>query len=168
MRCFIGLWPDDEAVARLRELPRAAVPGLRWTTADQWHVTLRFLGDLDAAAVADVGERLRGALAGERAAQLAAGPVTAVLGRSVLCLPVDGADGLAARVRAATADVGEPPTAPFRGHLTLARSRRGIPSAVRDQPFEVSWPAMSVALIGSRLDPAGARYTTVLEVPLLA
>ena len=53
MRLFVAVWPTPAVVEELGALPRPAAPGLRWTTADQWHVTLRFLGDADPGEAAD-------------------------------------------------------------------------------------------------------------------
>ena len=41
------MWPPPEVVARLAALARPTVEGVRWTTPEQWHVTLRFLGWVD-------------------------------------------------------------------------------------------------------------------------
>src|SRR3954454_9641892 len=46
MRLFIAVWPPPEVVARMEALPRPAEDGVRWTTPDQWHVTLRFFGSV--------------------------------------------------------------------------------------------------------------------------
>ena len=62
-RCFVAI-PIGDA---LREDLRTAVAGwrdhddlagLRWTDADAWHVTLAFLGSIDAASVPEVVGRL--------------------------------------------------------------------------------------------------------------
>ncbi len=47
MRLFVAVWPSAAVVDELRGLERPARPGVRWTTADQWHVTLRFLGEME-------------------------------------------------------------------------------------------------------------------------
>jgi len=152
----VGVWPPQTVVDALAVLPRPAVPGLRWTTPDQWHVTLRFLGpvDLDDAAAA-FG---RVAPAGPVVATL--GPTVGSLGASVLQVPVAGLDDLAARVMAA---LGAGQRA-FRGHLTLARARgRG---GVDLRPFtgaavSARWSVGELTLVRSHLEPAGARYEVV-------
>jgi 2'-5' RNA ligase len=45
-------------VAQLAALDRPTRPGIRWTTEDQWHVTLRFLGEVGEEEL----ERVKGAL----------------------------------------------------------------------------------------------------------
>jgi len=167
----VAVWPPDAVLRRLEALARPPTPGLRWTTSDQWHVTLRFLG---AAPPVPAGDRLDAApgLLGR-----GGGPVTARLGpasawfprRRVLQIPVAGLDALAAAVVAATADTGDPdPGVPWRGHLTLARMRGGAPgpSELAGTRVEASWPVEEITLVASELDPAGARYRIVRRVPL--
>ena len=40
-----------EVLDQIGASPRVYLPGVRWTTRDQWHVTLRFLGSADVDAV---------------------------------------------------------------------------------------------------------------------
>ena len=49
MRLFVAVWPPADVIDGLRGLERPSVDGVRWTTPDQWHVTLRFLGELPSA-----------------------------------------------------------------------------------------------------------------------
>ena len=110
MRLFVAAMPDGATVNCLRETcggwPRPKVAGLRWTGPDQWHVTLRFLGSVDPGEAAAALDGL-----GWAAAEARLGPVTALLGRAVLMVPVGGVDGLAGAVAAATVDLGGLPEA---------------------------------------------------------
>ena len=131
---------------------------MRWLPADQWHVTLRFLGEADP-------DEASAALAGLVAAPAEAvvGPSTRLLGDSVLVVPVAGLDRLAAEVMAATAGVGEPPEdRPFVGHLTLCRFRDGPPSGAAGAAIHTTFPVDEVVLVRSRTLPAGAVHD-VLE-----
>jgi 2'-5' RNA ligase len=158
VRLFIAVWPPDEMVAQIAALARPAVPGLRWTSSDQWHITLRFLGSVahPAPALAAL-HRLRDGVAVARL-----GPSVGRFGDRVLHVPVAGLEGLAAAVVAATADVGQPPDGrPFFGHITLARPRGR--SRVRLQPLTGgeltgSWPVGEVTLVASTTHADGARY----------
>ena len=47
VRLFVAVWPPESVVEMLLGLDRPEGPDLRWTTEPQWHVTLRFLGDVD-------------------------------------------------------------------------------------------------------------------------
>lgn len=152
-RLFVGVWPPAPVVDALRALPRPQMPEVRWSTEDQWHVTLRFLGDVD-----DVGA-VRDALrqVSWASAAVEVGPATARLGQSILMLPVRGVDELANALPLPIAE-------PFTGHLTVARARgrRGrVPAALEGTPFEASWTATSFALVRSETRPAGAVYSDV-------
>jgi 2'-5' RNA ligase len=160
-RLFVALWPPADVLDALEALPRLPLAGARWTTRAQWHVTLRFLGSADGRVAAAALDNL---VATPCTAEL--GPRPTRLGRGVLTLPVTGIDELAAAVVHATAHVGVPPdTRRFRGHLTLAESRRGHAPRL-DAELRASWPVTEVALVESHLHPAGARYDTVHTVPL--
>ncbi|HVM01677.1 MAG TPA: 2'-5' RNA ligase family protein, partial [Acidimicrobiales bacterium] len=127
MRLFVAVWPPEEvvgavasAVAALSAAHPEQARALRWTGPEQWHVTLRFLGD---AGLDEAARAFRAVAAPARPGPATAvlGPATGRFGRRVLHLPVAGLDDLAAAVVAATAGVGEPPEdRPFAGHLTLA------------------------------------------------
>jgi 2'-5' RNA ligase len=160
-RLFVAVWPPAAVVQQLRELPRPAHPGTRWTSADQWHVTLRFLGDVDVGAA-------RAALAElhHPSATAVLGPQPRPLGPGVLVLPVAGLDSLAAAVRAATDGLVGAETRPFAGHLTLARARRGACVHVSTWTFVATWPVVDVTLVQSHLDARGARYSDVAAVTL--
>lgn len=164
----MAVWPSSEVVDVLRALPRPPVPGLRWTTEDQWHVTLRFLGEAEveeAAAALDALSWDGGPV------EAVLGPRTERLGRTIVHVPVAGLDEVAAAAVAATAGVGEPPAdRPFRGHLTLARAHRGrvdlrplVGAAMAGR-----WPVEEVTLVAGRLHPQGARYEVVSRAPLVS
>ena len=129
MRLFVAVWPSADVVATIAALARPEVEGLRWTTRDQWHITLRFFGavELEAVSVA-----LRSASAPATTAVL--GPETGRFGKRVLHVPVSGLDAVAKAVVRATKKVGKPPEPrPFTGHLTLARLNRLRRHEARDQ-----------------------------------
>lgn len=158
MRLFVAVRPPDavlDVVAGLRRPPR---PGVRWTTRPQWHVTLRFLGEVN-----DPGP----VTAALEAAPLArcdavVGPRVAALGRGAVVVPVGGLERLADAVVAATGGFGSPPAArAFRGHLTLARARRGPVRDLVGEPVKLGFPVDEVRLVRSHLGADGARYEDV-------
>ncbi len=158
MRCFVAVLPPPEVSDVLARLDRPAAPGVRWTHPDQWHVTLRFLGEVDP------GEA-SAALTGLNAEAVVAtmGPATIGLGGHTVVIPVSGLDGLAASVVARTALVGEPPEdRPFVGHLTLARLGAPAPPGSVGIPLAAEFPVGEVCLVASHLLPDGAAYE-VLE-----
>ncbi|HEX4863267.1 MAG TPA: 2'-5' RNA ligase family protein [Acidimicrobiales bacterium] len=100
-RLFVAVWPPEDLLVALEGLERPQARGLRWTTRDQWHVTLRFLGSVGEAEVAGLtvglGEAAAFSAVG-RPVVAVAGPAPQMLGRGVWMLPVAGLDALAAAV----------------------------------------------------------------------
>jgi 2'-5' RNA ligase len=173
VRLFVAVWPPESVVEMLLGLDRPDVDFLRWTTEPQWHVTLRFLGEVDdpgpvADALRAVPERLVDAGMGEVRAAL--GPTTAWFpGRQVLQVPVTGLDALADAVVDISAPWGDPvDERRFSGHLTLARVRaraRG-PASLAGVSLAATWQVRAFELVSSVLGPGGARYDTVATVAL--
>lgn len=156
MRLFVAVQPPDDVLDLLAGLRRRERAGLRWTTRAQWHVTLRFLGEVeDPAPVAEALD-----VAPLVAADAVLGPKVSALRQGVLVVPVAGLDALAAGVVAATGGFGvPPPDRPFRGHLTLARAARH--GSVRDlagEAVDARFPVGDVRLVRSHLGRDGARY----------
>ena len=166
-RLFVAAWPPPEIVEALAALPRPQVAGLRWTTARQWHVTLRFLGDADEVAASEAFH----SIAFEPEVEASLGPVTGRFGRRVLHVPVHGLEDLAAATVAATAGVGLPPdTRPFAGHITLARARgrRGVDlRPLAGKVVGGRWAVRELTLVASHQGGAGpSRYEVVARLSL--
>jgi len=165
-RLFVAVWPPEEILYTVAGLERPPIDGVRWTGRDQWHVTLRFLGRVEAV------DQAVGALAGLRAVPFEArmGPTVGRFGHRVLHVPVHGLDGVAGAVAAATEDVGEPPEErAFAGHLTLARVAKGARVDLRrltGRPVAGSWMVDHVLLVESHLSSKGADYEVVDRFPL--
>lgn len=166
VRCFVAVWPTPAVVSALSALPRPAIDGLRWTTESQWHVTLRFFGDLSPAEVTNATAALS-AMAGSWPEQPSAngGPGTCFLGPGLVVWPVEGLQAAAEAVERTTAQIGQPvPGRRFFGHMTMARGRRGAdlrPARHVLSPLVASWPVTSLSLVQSELHPDGARYHDV-------
>lgn len=183
LRLFVAVTlPDEvrgaltEVIARLRD---AGLRGVRTVAPEGVHVTLKFLGNVDAAVVAALAEALTAA-AGE------AGPFALAL-RGTGAFPDGGAprvlwagvagetDALAAlarRVDEACAGLGFPrERRAFSPHLTIARlrdtasaeDRRRAGEALGAGGFEGSdsFRVDGVHLIKSTLTPRGAVYETL-------
>ena len=149
----MGVWPPSEVVDALRAMPRPETPDVRWSTSEQWHVTLRFLGSVED--VPAVRAALREVAWTSVTVEL--GPATARLRPSVLVVPARGLDELAHALPFASEE-------PFTGHLTVARARgrrARVPSSLTGIPFAASWRATSFALVQSRTRPTGAVYDDV-------
>jgi 2'-5' RNA ligase len=168
VRLFVAVWPPPPVVELLAAIERSTTAGVRWTTADQWHVTLRFLGDVVGDDRGKITLDRLGSLARTAPVTVTAGPAVVPLGPSVLCLPVAGLDDVAAGVGHATAGIGtQVGKRPFRGHLTIARLKDGVaaPSSAW-AALSASWEVDEVTLVASRLHPTGARYEVIGRVPL--
>ena len=155
-RLFVAVWPPAPVLDAIAEVPRAHVDGVRWTTADQWHVTLRFLGDVDL----DTAAAAFGRLEVPAAAAVLRGPIE-TLGEGLVVAPIDGLDRLAVAVDGAVGDLARPRAHRFRGHLTLARHRREPPPVVGRPLPEIRFAVEEISLVASELHADGARYTTV-------
>ncbi len=161
-RLFVAVWPPEDVTATLTALPRKDQRGVRFVGADNWHVTLRFLGEAHPEEVIEALDR-----AAFPAARARLGPAVDVLAERALVVPVDGLDGLARAVISCTQHIGRPPPKRFTGHLTLARLKRHahMPHAL-GMLVEAGFDVDEVALVQSRLDPQGARYETLQAWPV--
>ncbi len=157
LRLFLAAWPTEEVVEALAALRRKDQRGVRFVPPENWHVTLRFLGESDPSEVAAAMDDLA-----MRSATAVLGPAVDVLPPRMLVVPVDGLDELAAMIAHATAGIGEPPGKRFIGHLTLARVKSDValPRTI-GSPISTDFDVDEVALVQSRLGPAGARYETL-------
>jgi 2'-5' RNA ligase len=166
-RLFVAVRPPPPVLARIAELPMPDEAGVRWVRRDQWHVTLRFLGD---AGIDEVSAALDEASPALRALPPTAaelGPRVARLGRAVICLPVAGLGLLAAVVAEATGSLGEPvDPRPFHGHLTLARLRHRGACRLAGHPLEARFDVVEIELVSSVLGRSGAQHEIVRALPL--
>jgi 2'-5' RNA ligase len=170
VRLFVGVWLPErvqDVLAEVVEGFRASHEGVRWEPRERWHVTLRFLGSVpDPDPVVAALEE-----APLAPAEVELGPKVGLLGRQVIVAPVSGLDGMAAAVREATAELGQPPEPrPFEGHVTLARlpsrrrarRRRSAVTFVRRQwlgtPVTARWTVDTVHVVRSRPGPGGSTY----------
>jgi 2'-5' RNA ligase len=184
VRAFVALLPPASALAELAgalEPVRAAYPDLRWTPAEQWHLTLAFLGEIDgdglgAGVLPNLTERLARAARRHPPSDLALGG-SGRFGDRVLWTRVDPPNGpraLAASVGAAARRCGIPvDERSYRPHLTLARARPGTdlrPAVEALRSFSgTRWTADALHLVRSRLGagPGGvAAHEVIATWPL--
>ncbi|WP_420452564.1 RNA 2',3'-cyclic phosphodiesterase [Ilumatobacter sp.] len=162
-RLFVCLWPPDDVVDALCELHRKDQVGARFVPPENWHVTLRFLGDADPA---EVAHALEGADLPPAFVEL--GPAVDIGDRGTLFVPATGAAELARSVVDATRGLGDAPVRRrFLGHVTLGRVRRGanVPRVLGDL-VHASWEPARASLVESTLRPTGARYETLRTFPI--
>jgi RNA 2',3'-cyclic 3'-phosphodiesterase len=167
-RLFVAVWPPPALVARIREMDRPDQAGVRWMTEDQWHVTIRFLGDVPDSQLDTLSEGLARAAAATPTARASAGPRPKMLGTHVWVLPVAGLEEIAGSVVSATASVLPVTDARrYNGHITLARRRRG--GSLKNLPstdLAADWDVGDITLVRSDLHPQGARYSVIGRWPL--
>ena len=161
-RLFIAVWPTEDVIADLTALHRKDQKGVRFVRPENWHITLRFLGDADPD---DVIEAMRGVELAPARAHI--GPGVDVMNERALVVPVSGVDDLATIVVGRTSHIGEPPRKRFIGHLTLARVKSNVamPRALGTL-FSAEFDVDEIALVQSRLDPDGAQYETIETWPV--
>ena len=145
MRCFVAIKPAGPLltqVAAVQDELRPAGADVRWIGPEELHLTLRFFGDLDDAAVS----RLRKALGGVAASQSRFTLTYAGLGEFPRVVWVGGshdADPLAAAIEAAS---GLPPDKyGFKPHLTIGRIR----SERGGKPLSAAIAARKAVAIGA-------------------
>jgi len=166
-RLFVAIDPPEQVRRQITPLCRD-LDGARWTRADQLHVTLRFLGTVDAALVGNVVEGL-GAIARSPFSLTAAGFGVFPSFRSpkVLWIGLSPAEGLERLHEAVESSVVrsttlEPDEKRFSPHLTLARLNGARASSVRAWMERRSnfsagpWEVDGFFLYASTLTPSGA------------
>lgn len=180
MRLFVSLTPPLEAVQPVADavIELGGVPGVRWSPPHRWHVTVGFLGEVEASAVAALVGPLHEAAAAVAPPRLRLSG-TGVFGDRVLWAGVTGdlavLAGLAAAVAAVAHDAGvetvDGGDRSYRPHVTLARAagRGGARELPRlaEQLSSVSgpaWRASEVQLVQSHT--SDGRYEVLKRLPL--
>ena len=165
VRLSVATWPPPDVMATLSKLDRPPVPGVRWSTPEQWMVKVRPLGYVDDRTVPLLVDALQAELDGAPAVECVLGPATRRIGGEWFGAPVAGLDDLAAVVFEATEGL-VPVThpQPFRADVVLARGR--VPQELADRPVSASWTARSLTLIADRSSPGAPRYQNLAQIPL--
>ena len=162
-RLFVSVMLPDDIRNGLESLDRPDVPGLRWTAPEQWHLTVRFLGQEDPSLVIPA---LRDARLPVTHVRL--GPRVRRLSGRVAMVPATGLADLARVVRHCTKKLGVPIDRRFGGHVTLARWRGkgSLPVAAVGQDFEETFVVHEINLMRSVLDTQGAIHTSLARFPV--
>jgi 2'-5' RNA ligase len=174
MRLFVGLAVSETAKEMLERLTlrlRAKDDGLRWSTREQWHVTLVFLGEVEDAARAALVRELKSV---RRPALTLRMERLGVFERSgILHAEVEVTqellrlhEAVGSAVRRSGLEIEE---RPYRAHITLARARnregrkaierlRRAVESREQQRLGGSWRAEEFLLYESQLSPGGSQY----------
>jgi RNA 2',3'-cyclic 3'-phosphodiesterase len=163
-------------VERLRPLAR----DVAWVGPDNFHLTLKFLGGVEAARLDAIAAALADAAATCGAFDLGVGDLGAFPSRTrprVLWAGIDdgaaAAATLASRLDVVLAPLGLPPEGrAFSAHVTLGRVRAPRPNPRLAQALSGGAFGRQrvdrLSLMRSELSPRGARYTELVAVPLQA
>lgn len=187
-RLFIAVTIPEEVKAKIAEAQselRRALPerSVRWTKREQFHLTLRFLGNVDAPRVEALEEALRAACRGFSALRLSARGIGFFpdlrFPRVAWVRVSDQANQLARLQQAVEVSTREftpeEPGEAFTGHVTLARIKRirrpeaealGKTAAGMAERRFGEWTAYKVELMRSELSPKGALHTSLAAIPL--
>jgi RNA 2',3'-cyclic 3'-phosphodiesterase len=188
VRLFVAVTVPEGVKSKMEEAQaelRRAAPerGVRWARREQFHLTLRFLGDVEAERVEALGEALRTACKAFGPLHLRAERVgffpDARYPRVVWVGVSDEAahlPRLQQAVEAATEGfTSEAKEKRFTGHVTLARIkglRRPEAEALGQAAASMAdrlfgqWTAYQLELVRSELLPEGAQHTTVAAIAL--
>ena len=188
-RTFVAIdLPGDvkNALSELRsQVPPLEARSVRWIRAEGIHLTLSFLGDVDAGLVPAISEQLSGAAqeSGHFTLELAGvGAFPSLRRPRVFWVGLSGETEhlrlLHSRVQGALSHLGfAPERRRFDPHLTVARIRRdsgpeearragaAFGQATLPEP-RATIPVDSIVLFRSHLRPSGAEYERLFEAPL--
>jgi len=182
MRTFLAVPGDPDWCASARGFVarwRPTLPPASWSKPESWHLTLRFLGEIEEATAVRFADAIAAAGPLPEVELPPGGPVVfPPHGRPRVAgigfAPGDALEALTgvarSAERAARAIGCAPEERPFRPHVTLARMREPWPrggveafrAAARDWPFP-AWPVRAIVLYESRLHPSGAVHTPLRE-----
>ncbi len=175
-RLFTGIEIPAEIAARLTML-RGGLPGARWIDPENYHLTLRFIGDIDmvqAEAVAEGLERVR--RSGFRLRLVGVGPLGTGKPHAIVANvePARPLSELQAEHERIFQRIGLPPEGrKYTPHITLARLRNGSDREVAEYlslrggflagPFAVD----RFVLFSSRNSVGGGPYVVEQTYPLI-
>lgn len=169
-RVFFALWPDSQTRAHLETLSAQAHAefGGRRMRTDTLHITLAFIGDIDAARV-DSALAIGDGLGVQPAFSMTIDQLRCWRhNRIVWCGPKvvpatldETASLLGERLSAAGFRLD---ARPFAAHATLLRKADCSRSAPDFVPFD--WPVRQVVLVEANLSSVGARYEIIGRWPL--
>ena len=175
MRLFVALSIPD-SIAQELMLWQGGVPGARWQSREQLHMTLRFIGEVDGREARAIEDALAGIDAPAFQLQFHGVGLFGFLWPHTLwaaARPNEMLDHLARKVDAAIRRVGQPQDAhKFTPHVTLGRLRNPELDKVRewltDHALSTSteFTVDAFCLYSSKLTSDGSVYRVEQEYPL--
>ncbi|MCX7764208.1 MAG: RNA 2',3'-cyclic phosphodiesterase [Bacteroidia bacterium] len=160
MRLFVALPIPPEAVGWIMQYRPPILPaGAYWTNPYHWHLTLAFLGEQEEALVPEIHRRLEPILQGHPAQSLR--PLYIGWVRYTLWVHLEPEPTLESLVKLIHKALNLEFRAPFRPHITIARSRRLLQwqsPPISERPL---FSFTTAHLCESILRPSGAEYRTI-------
>jgi 2'-5' RNA ligase len=162
--------PDDLQMAILaaQRTIGQRVKGLRLTRPENLHLTLKFLGEIDATQLDETARRLSGVDWPEAALSIGC---TGIFSPHIVWVSIDGAEAIQQHADAALEGLFDAEHR-FMGHVTIARARRLTKAAVHAiedvLPLPLVAPAAFVSLQESTLSSAGPRYRKIKQYGIAA
>lgn len=174
-RLFTGIEIPPNETAALALL-RGGLPGARWIEPEDYHITLRFIGDVGVAMANEIAGELD-TISGRSLTATIEG--VGVFGgdrpRAIIAkvAPSDALGGLQAEHERLMRRLGVPPESrKFVPHVTLARLRGVSPDNVasyiesRESPGKLVFPVERFVLYSSRESTGGGPYRVEATYPL--
>jgi 2'-5' RNA ligase len=176
-RLFTGLEIPKE-VAQSLSLLRGGLPGARWIDPENYHITLRFIGDIDDRLAHEIASLLDGVR--RRSFEVRFGNLMSFGGRKpravvVAIEPIQALVELQSELERLMQRLGlEPEGRKFIPHVTLARLRDSSSRDVaeylstRGPVFGASFRVSRFVLFSSRSSVGGGPYVIEADYPLAA
>ena len=176
-RLFTGLEIPKE-VAQSLSLLRGGLPGARWIDSENYHITLRFIGDIDDRLAHEIASLLDGVR--RRSFEVRFGNLMSFGGRKpravvVAIEPIQALVELQSELERLMQRLGlEPEGRKFIPHVTLARLRESSSRDVaeylstRGPVFGASFRVSRFVLFSSRSSVGGGPYVIEADYPLAA
>jgi RNA 2',3'-cyclic 3'-phosphodiesterase len=176
-RLFTGL-EIPRKIAQSLSMLRGGLPGARWIDPENYHITLRFIGDIDDRLAQDIASMLDGVK--RRSFDVRFGGLTVFGGRKPRAIvagiePVQPLVELQSEMERLMQRLGlEPEGRKFTPHVTLARLRDASSRDVADYLstrgplFGSSFKVSRFVLFSARASVGGGPYVVEADYPLAA
>lgn len=173
-RLFSAIEVPKEVAVNLTGL-RAGLPGAHWVDSENYHITLRFIGDVDAAAACEFADQLAQIRAPSFELRLdALGTFGGRKPRAIWVAPSqnDDLDNLQRAHERAARNAGlDPESRNFKAHVTIARLRhtraQEVASYLQAQwAFYAEFKVQRFTLFSSRASIGGGPYVVEQTYPL--
>ena len=188
VRAFVSINIDRPILKELRTFQQTLEDGvpkdsIRWSSPEQLHLTLKFLGNVAASALTEVQDALAQIIEPRRVLHLSAeglGGFPNLRNPRVVWVGVKGDVEPLLQLQAQIEKVTAPwsqkeENRAFHPHLTLGRVREKAFRHTRrigeflqgvEQPEFGRWRVLEIHLMRSQLSPKGSTYTVLADLPL--